>query len=300
VSIILLIPYYRYPSLITTPDYKQILDDDDIDGVVIATQAQDHYEMVMEALSRGKNVFVEKPMVTTLKQAESMVELSEKKPSQVVMVGHLMLYHTVINYMDNMIKEGKLGDIYYLYSTRVNLGKIRNVENAVWSLAVHDIYVFMHLMKSRIKSVECQGGIFLQKNIEDVAFITLNFANGAMGHIHVGWLDPLLIRRITVVGDKQMIVFDDVSSSENLKIFNKGVTKEGWESGYTLDFQVRDGEINSPYIKKKEPLRIECEHFIECIEHGKNPVSDVRQGFEVVRVLSACDRALEQSKRIEI
>ncbi|MBN2406713.1 MAG: Gfo/Idh/MocA family oxidoreductase [Elusimicrobia bacterium] len=290
------------PGVRTTGEYPDILKDSKVDGVVIATQAHQHYELAREALLAGKSVFIEKPMTTKVKDAEALAALAEKHPAQTVMVGHLMNYHPVVAKMKQIINAGELGEIYYLYSTRINLGVVRQVENVVWSLAVHDISVFIDLIPGGIRYIDCQGGAFIQESIEDVAFINLYFENGIMGHIHAGWLDPLKIRRMTVVGSGKMAVFDDMLTEESLKIYDKGVMKNNPESAaqYSDNIKIRYGDIHTPRIDMKEPLGIECGHFIDCMKNRKKPLSDVYKGLEVVRILAAADKALEKSAKIKI
>ncbi|MFW6134255.1 MAG: Gfo/Idh/MocA family protein [Elusimicrobiota bacterium] len=291
----------KYPVKIFTTDYKEILSDKNVDGIVVATPAQEHFNIAKDAISAGKHVLTEKPMTTTVGHAQELTKLSDKNPGIIVMVGHLLLYHPVIRKIKEMITGKVLGNIDYLYSTRVNLGRVRMVENVIWSLGVHDISVFVDLIKSPVEYVDAQGGKFVQKGIEDVAFINLYFKNGIMGHIHTSWLDPLKIRMMTFVGDKKMVVFDDLATTESLKIYNKSVERPSVKKTSNLEnIGVRDGDISIPYIEMSEPLKNECNHFIKCIEQKKRPYSDVHQGYKVVKILNACDKAIEKASRIKI
>jgi len=292
----------KYPIEKFTSNSEEIFSDGNIDGVVIAVPAERHYELARKAISAGKHVLIEKPMTTTVKEAEYLVELSKKNPEITVMVGHLMNYHPVIKKVKDLIKKGELGNIEYLYSSRVNLGKIRMVENVIWSLAVHDISVFVDIVDSEVEYVDAQGKAFLQvdKNIEDVAFINLYFKNGTMAHIHASWLDPIRIRKMTFVGDSKMAVFDDTVTDEQLKIYDKGVHKDEKSGSYPLQFRLRHGDILTPFLEKEEPLRSECRHFIECIKEKKKPLTDVKQGLDVIRILAAADKAIEKSAKVDI
>lgn len=291
----------EYPGIVVTNNYRDMLNDPHVDGVVIATQAEHHFSVAKEAILKDKHVLIEKPMTTTVKDSEELVELSIKKSHLTVMVGHLMLYHPAVREIKTLIDNNSLGRVFYLYSTRVNLGRVRSVENVIWSLAVHDVSVFVYLIKSEIKHLDAQGCSFLQKGIEDIAFLNLYFENGIMGHIHVGWLDPLKIRSMTILGENKMAVFNDTSAEEQLKIYDKGISKFPDSSDYTRDIlQPRYGDIIIPYIKMKEPLYSECSHFIECITERKKPISDIMQGLEVVKILSAANKSIEKSMRIDI
>ena len=208
------------------------------------------------------------------------------------MVGHLMLYHPAVNYLKQLVESGELGEILYLYSQRLNLGRLRKDENVVWSLAPHDISMIFYLKNSRPVQVSCVGGDYLRDGIEDVAFIDIKFEDGSLAHIHVSWLDPHKTRKLTIVGSKKMAVFDDMESSEKIKIFDKGVTSAPQVAQYGEEISLRFGDIVIPYLKMQEPLYLECKHFIDCIREGRQPVSDGKNGLEVVRVLEACDRSL--------
>ncbi len=286
-----------YPNVKLSTNYEEAIKDNNIKGVVIATPAETHFTVASKAIENGKSVLIEKPMTTTVEDAEKIVELAEKNPDVTVMVGHLMLYHPALKRIKLMIEEGVLGDINYLYSRRVNLGQVRSVENVIWSLGVHDVSVFVSLIKSNVEYVDAQGCAYLQDGIEDLAFINLYFKNGAMAHIHVSWLDPLKIRTMTFVGNKRMAVFDDIASNEKLRIYDKGVNiKHKMEKAIEL----RNGDIRIPFIDNSEPLRNECLHFIECMDTGAKPVSDAYQGLEVIKIMTAADEAVEQCSKIRI
>jgi predicted dehydrogenase len=283
---------YLVPQAKKTDSIEEVLESN-VDAVVIASPAVTHYEITKKALTSGKHVFVEKPLALKVSEAEEMVRIAEEK-RLILMVGHLMLYHPAVNYLKQLVDAGELGEIYYLYSQRLNLGRLRKDENVVWSLAPHDISMVFYLKNSKPVAVSCIGGDYLRDGIEDVAFIDILFEDGSIAHIHVSWLDPHKTRKLTLVGSKKMAVFDDMESSEKIKIFDKGVTSAPQFAQYGEEIALRFGDIVIPYLKMQEPLYLECKHFINCILEGKQPVSDGRNGLEVVRILEACDRSLSQ------
>lgn len=283
---------YLVPDAIKTSSVDEVLESD-VDAVVVSSPAITHYEIGMKALKAGKHVFVEKPLALKVEQAEEMVRLAEEK-NLILMVGHLMIYHPAVNYLKELVKSGELGEILYMYSQRLNLGRLRKDENVVWSLAPHDISMIFYLKESEPVKVSCSGGDYLRDGIEDVAFINIFFADGSLGHVHVSWLDPHKTRKLTIVGSKKMAVFDDMESSEKIKIFDKGVTFAPQVSQYGEEISLRFGDIVIPFFKMQEPLFLECKHFVECVLEGRKPVTDGRSGLKVLKVLEACDRSLEQ------
>lgn len=283
---------YLVPEAVQTHEYNHLIEDDEIKAVVVATSAATHYELARKAIEAGKHVYVEKPLALSVEEGEELVRLAESRGT-VLMVGHLMLYHPAVRMLKELIDAGELGDIYYLYSQRLNLGRLRRDENVIWSLAPHDFSMILYLKNSEPVSVQCNGGDYLQDGIEDVAFISIYFADGSMGHVHVSWLDPHKIRKLTVVGSKKMAVFDDMESTEKIRIYDKGVKEAPATAPYSLGLTLRFGDITIPYIEMKEPLLLECEHFIDCVANGKKPLSDGRNGLEVLKVLDACDRSLK-------
>jgi predicted dehydrogenase len=280
------------PAALKTQSVDDVLADNEVEAVVIASPAATHHELAMKALNAGKHVFVEKPLALTVEQGKEMVETAEKN-GLVLMVGHLMLYHPAVNYLRELVTKGELGEILYLYSQRLNLGKLRKDENVVWSLAPHDISMIFYLKDSKPVEVSCIGGDYLRDGVEDVAFINIKFEDGSLAHIHVSWLDPHKTRKLTIVGSKKMAVFDDMESSEKIKIFDKGVSYASPTAQYGEEISLRFGDIVIPFLKMQEPLFLECSHFIECVRERKKPVSDGRNGLEVLKVLDACNRSLK-------
>ncbi|HEV2992297.1 MAG TPA: Gfo/Idh/MocA family oxidoreductase [Candidatus Angelobacter sp.] len=263
----------------------------DIDAVVIASPAVTHYELSKKALLTGRDVFVEKPFTLNLEHAEELVELAEKQDS-VLMVGHLLEYHPVVRRLKAMIQSGELGPLYYIYTQRVNLGRIRGDENALWSFAPHDISQILYMLGMEPTDVSVRGQSYIQNGIEDVAFVSLYFENRIMAHIHLSWLDPHKVRKTTIVGADKMAVFDDAEATEKLRIYNSHAEVPPAKT-YGEAIQVRFGDILIPRVDMAEPLKIECQHFVDCLNTRNTPVSDGRDGLRVVRILEAAQRSLE-------
>lgn len=276
-----------------TNDYQKIIKDDNIAGVVIATEADTHYELAKKALLANKAVFVEKPITLDLGEAIELVELAEQK-RQVLMVGHLLLYHPIVTAIKKYIDSGEWGEIFYIYSTRVNLGTLRTTENALWSLAPHDISVMMYLTGQIPEVVNAIGNSYIKSDVQDVVFFSLNFPNNIMGHGQASWLDPHKIRQFTIVSRKKMAVFDDTEPKEKLRIYDKGVVDPKEYVSYDQQYTIRDGDIFIPAIKMVEPLKIECQHFIDSIVNNKKPLTDGINGLEVLKVLTAAQKSLEK------
>lgn len=281
---------FEYPGIKTTESLDTILNDDKINAVVVASPAETHYDIAKKALTSGKHVFVEKPITLNVKEAEKLIEISESK-HLTLMVDHILIYHPVVKKLKELIDEGTLGEIYYIYSQRVNLGVIRSNENALWSLGPHDVSLYLHLLNEEPDLISAIGDVYIQKEncIEDTVFLHLHFPSGVDAHAHLSWLDPHKIRRLTVVGSKKMAVFDDMEPRNKLTIFDRGAE---WteESGVG----VRYGDIYIPNVPLKEPLRVVCEHFLECIEKDKKPWSDGFDGLKVIRILEEAERILKR------
>lgn len=282
----------NYLGLETTSNYDDILKRDDIEAVVLATPPADHFMMAMSAIEAGKDVFVEKPLVLSVADGERLVEAAEKA-NRILMVGHIMVYHPATIFLKSLIDDGKLGKVYYLYASRVNLGKVREIENALWSFAPHDVSIILYLLEKDPVRVTATGSAYLQPGIEDVAFTTLHFGDGAMAHIHVSWLDPHKDRKLVVVGSKKMAVFDDSQAGEKIRLYDRGVdTRQDYET-YGEYLAIRTGDILIPQIKSSEPLAEECRHFLHCIEKRERPRSDGAEGLRVLKVLDAAQKSLE-------
>ena len=282
----------RYPGLLRTTEYADLLRDPEIGAIVVSSSATTHYRLAQAALEAGKHVFVEKPIALREDEAEILIRLADER-GLVLMVGHLLLYHPAVTRLKELLDSGQLGDIYYLYSERRNLGKVRHDENAMWSLAPHDIAVALYLLGEMPAAVSAQGQAYLQPGIEDTVFFTLRFADGRLAHSHVSWLDPHKVRRLTVVGSRQMAIFDDVEPSEKLRIYDKGVDRTPEYDSYGDALTLRFGDIYVPHMEMQEPLRLECQHFVDCVTHGRRPLSDGQNGLAVLRVLGCLQRSLD-------
>ena len=283
----------QYPYVQITNDYDALVTNAHLDAIVIATSAVTHYGLAKKALLQNKHVFVEKPLTMNLEHAVELVELASRVDRK-LMVGHLMEYHPAIEKLKEIIRSGELGELYYLYSQRVNLGKIRKDENALWSFAPHDLSIIMYLLEMKPESVSARGQAYLQKGIEDVAFVNLQFPKKIMAQIQLSWLDPHKIRKTTVVGSKKMAVFDDMEATEMLKIYDKGVLNAHF-APFGEAMSLRFGDINIPHIKMTEPLKLECQHFLDCIKDNRTPKSDGHDGLRVVKVLQAAQESLDKS-----
>ncbi|MBN1908712.1 MAG: Gfo/Idh/MocA family oxidoreductase [Pirellulales bacterium] len=280
-----------YPTATATDDYEAVLRDPRVDAVALVTPAPAHYEMVREALLAGKHVFVEKPLTLLAREAENLVDLAKSRERK-LMVGHLLEYHPAVTLMKQQIDAGALGQIHYMYCQRLNLGVVRQCENAFWSLAPHDISIILYLFGSEPEEVTATGTCFLQKGIEDVVFAHLRFPDGRMAQIHVSWLDPHKERKMTVVGSEKMLVFDDMHPSEKIRVFDKGATIPTEATSPLAPITVRHGDIHVPHLSSQPPLDIETQHFIDCVLFDRTPRSDGEDGLRVVRVLERVERQL--------
>lgn len=274
-----------------TTRFDDLIEDAQLQAIVIATNGPTHYDLCKRALSAGKDVYVEKPFVLSAAEAEEIVALADHR-KQVLMVGHLLEYHPVVQRLKEMIDAEELGTIRYIYSQRLNLGTVRKDENALWNFAPHDISVILYLLGLKPTDVSARGQSYLLPNVEDVVFLAVNFGDKAMGHVHVSWLDPHKTRRITIVGSKRMAVFDDLEPNEKLKIYDKGAEVNTDYDTFAEYVGLRFGDITVPYVRVGEPLRVECEHFLDCVRERTTPLSDGRDGLRVVTVLEAASQSL--------
>lgn len=289
----------QHPHVKVTTEAAAVLSDPEIDGVILAVPASGHHRMAMRALSNGKHVFVEKPLAATLAEAEEMVNLARQE-RRILMVGHTFLFNVAVRRVKEYIDSGELGQIYYILAQRLNLGRVRDDVNAWWNLAPHDISIIHYWLGETPSRVTAKGFTFLQDGIEDVVFSSLDFSSGCAAHIHVSWLDPVKTRRVVVVGSKKMLVYDDVSSESKITLYDKGIDKKDIvrnlpdiESFASFHFENRYGEIRIPHLRFQEPLALECQHFVECIQEGKEPLTSGESGLDVVRVLEDAQRSLK-------
>ena len=281
----------KYPMLEGANNADELICNDDVDALVIASSAVTHHELARKALLAGKHVFVEKPLSLNVLDGEELVRISAEK-GLVLMVGHLLLYHPVIDMMKGYIDSGELGDIYYIYGQWLNLGKVRHDENCLWSLGPHGFSVMLYLLDRDPVEVSVHGMDYLQDSLEDVTFCTLRFPGNVMANLHISWLDPHKVRKITVVGSKRMMVFDDMESSEKLRLYDKGVDLKPEYSNFAESLALRFGDVLLPAFDMEEPLRRECRHFVDCVRTGTEPRSNGREGLEVLKILNAAQESL--------
>jgi len=265
-----------------------------VDAVVVASTARTHVELGLAALRAGKPALVEKPFALSVADAERLVEESERRGVP-ILAGHLLQFHPVVDRLRQMIRDATLGDVYYLYSQRLNLGQVRPDENALWSFGPHDISVALFLMGEAPVEVSAQGHSYLQRGIEDVVFLVMRFRTGVMAHAHMSWLDPHKERRLTVVGSKQMAVFDDMAPREKLRVYDKGIDRPPEYGSYGESLAIREGDIWIPKIPVSEPLAVELGHFLKVARGEPATRADARDGLRVVRVLDAASRSLAAS-----
>ena len=290
----------NYPEVKIVDKYEEILKDRKVDAIVIATPPHTHFELARRALEWGKNVLVEKPLTLSSRDASTLVELAQKKDKK-LMVGHLLKYHPAMIKVKEMIEKGELGKIFYIYSQRLNPGRVRKVENVMWCLATHDIYLVVYFLGSYPQRVNAFGKSFLQKEkgIEDVVFLTLFFNHEIFSHLHVSWFHPEKVRETKIIGEKKMLVFDEANFPYRLRICKREIDI-GKQSDDELDFQIRKEDEFFVEVEKKQPLKEECLHFIECIEEDKTPFTDGEEGFKVVKVLEAAQKSLKEGKEIKV
>jgi predicted dehydrogenase len=282
-----------YRGINFTARYEDILADRAIKAVVIATPPALHYEMAVKAIEAGKDVFVEKPLALSVIEARGLVQLAKDNDS-ILMVGHIMEYHPVSLLLKQYIEDGDLGEIYYMYSSRINLGRVRKVENSLWSFAPHDISLMLMLMGKLPRTVTAAGADYLQQGVEDVSFLTMRFDDKTMAHVHVSWLDPHKERKLTIVGSKKMVVFDDTRASEKVWLYDKGVDTGLNYDTYAEYLSLRTGDIVLPQVPAGEPLHLEINHFLDCIINRTGPRSDGMDGLRILSVLQAAQTSMKQ------
>ena len=286
------------PDARIVSDWRFLADDPMVDAVVIATPIRSHHELGSVFLASGKHVFIEKPLARTEAECRDLIELAQQH-GRVLMVGHVFEYNLAVQRIKQYLDSGELGRLFYIYSQRVNLGRIQHDVNALWSFAPHDISILNYWFQQQPVQVSARGFSYLNSGIEDVVFVTLEYPNGVGAHLHLGWLDPRKIRLMTLVASKKMLVYDDVSLDAKIQIYDKGIAGlhdflETPESFAEFQFQLRVGDLVVPAIHFSEPLQSECQHFIDCIQRGGHPQTDGLNGLRVVRVLEAAEKSLKE------
>lgn len=282
----------RHPQIrITTSDYTELFDVG-LDAVVVATPPHTHYRIVRQCLEHGLHVLVEKPLTLNSEEGCELIRIAEQH-NRLLMVGHTFEYNPAVRVLKAMIDSGELGDIQYIDAVRVSLGLFNSHLNVIWDLAPHDISILLHLLGEQPLTVAAQGTACVQEGIEDVAYMTMRFPNNVLAHIRMSWLDPCKTRRITVVGSKKMVIYDDVEPQEKIKVYDKGVKAIRHTDTYgEFQFAYHYGDIVSPYIRFEEPLRVECGHFLDCIRSGNRPLTDGYNGLRVVEIVEAAQKSL--------
>ena len=281
----------QYPGAPVTDSPARLLEK--VEAVIVATPATSHAELGNMAIEAGIPALIEKPFALTVADAEQLAEKAEKR-NVPILVGHLLEYHPVVERLKEMLEKRELGDLYYLYSQRVNLGQIRPDENALWSFGPHDVSVALFLLGEMPVTLSAQGRSYLQRGIEDVVFLNLTFESGVMAHVQMSWLDPHKVRRLTVVGSRQMAVFDDMQPREKLTIYDKGVNRPPEYRSYGESLTIREGDIFIPRLANVEPLTVQFQHFIRVVRGEEKGRADHADGVRVVRVLDAATRSLAQ------
>ncbi len=277
----------RYPNAHTTGDFAELIAADDVEAVVIATPVPTHFPLAKAALEAGKHVFVEKPPAMRVAEMEELIAIAEAR-GLVLMPGHLLLYHPGVQKLKELVEDGELGEVLVVYGNRQNLGKIRKDENALWSLGVHDLSVILYLIEEEIVEAAAHGHAFLNQGVEDVVFCYLRFGSGKIAHMHLSWLDPHKMRRLTVVGRDKMAVFDDMDLDRKITVYDKSPEQPSDTYGEWL---TRTGDIFSPKVSNAEPLRLECQHFLRLVEEGWDG-REMHDGLEVVRALELLTESL--------
>ncbi|MFC1631549.1 Gfo/Idh/MocA family protein [Candidatus Omnitrophota bacterium] len=281
----------------TTLNYRDVIKDKRIDACVIATPAKTHYKIAKQALENGKHVLVEKPLALDYRECRQLVNLAKKK-KKVLMVGHTFLFNPAVRKLKDYIDKGELGEVYYLHATRTHLGLIRSDVDVNWDLVPHDVSIFSYLLQEQPVSVSAVGGSYLKKPQKDAVFINLVYHNGVIGNIHASWTDSNKVRSVQVIGSRARVVFDDLNNLEKVKLYRKGISVDKSYVNYG-EFQLllRDGDILSPKIPHQEPLKVQCQHFINCVKNGKRPFSDGENGAAVVKVINAISQSLKAGGR---
>lgn len=289
----------QYPGAKLESDYEKVLGDPQVDAIAIATPVDTHFELAATALRAGKHVLVEKPLAQTSAECRELISLADDR-GLTLMVGHVFLYNAAVQRVKDYITSGELGEIYYVYSQRLNLGIVRQDVNALWNFAPHDLSIICHWLDAAPEWITASGFSYLQPGIEDVVFVTMGFPGGVGANVHISWLDPHKIRRMTVVGSEKMVVYDDVNADAPIMVFDKGVVKKlnerrslgGFDSFGEFQLLTRAGDVLIPKVNFVEPLKVECQHFLDCIRTGERPLTDGRHGLQIVEALETADKSL--------
>ena len=281
-----------YPGIETTNKIDYVINDAEVDAIAIATPVRYHFEMARKSLLAGKHTFIEKPMASSVKECEELIALAEKH-NLTLMVGHTFIYSPAVRKIKEIINAGDIGEIMYISSRRLNLGLFQKDINVTWDLAPHEISIILYVMEKTPVYVNCQGKAHITKGIEDVTNMTIDFNNGGFATVQSSWLDPNKVRETTFVGSKRMLVYDDIELFEKIKIYDKRVdTPPHYDTFAEFQYSYHYGDMYSPYIDQVEPLKVVCQHFLDCIKSGSKPDSSGIEGLKVVQVLEAASKSL--------
>lgn len=287
----------RYPAVEVTRDFERLLTSPDIDAVAIATPVSSHYDLALRVLCAGKHVFVEKPLTETVEQAERLIEEADKR-GLLLHVDHTFVYTGAVRKMRELVDAGRIGDLYYYDSVRVNLGLFQSDVDVMWDLAVHDLSIMDYVLPSKVTAVSASGVNHVHGKPANVAYLTIFFEDSCIAHLHVNWLAPVKLRRTLVGGSRKMIVYDDLEPSEKVKVYDKGITLDAAkEDAYQQRIGYRTGDMWAPKLEVAEALQVEAEHFVKCITEGEASLSDGEAGLRVVRILDAATRSLSERGR---
>lgn len=282
-----------YPDIETTTDFDAILADKDLSAVAIATPVNTHFGLAKKSLMAGKHTFLEKPMASSADQCRELINIAERR-HLTLMVGHTFIYSAPVRYIKQIVESGELGDVLYISSQRLNLGLFQKDINVTWDLAPHDISIVLYLLNRLPSTVNCQGRSHVHPTVEDVTNMTLGFDNGAMALIHNSWLDPHKVRKMTIVGSKRMVVYDDNKPLEKLRIYDRRVNSPPhYETYAEFHYSYHYGDISIPYLKQAEPLKDQCSHFLYCIRNKTTPETSGQMGLQVVDILEAASASLK-------
>ena len=291
----------RFPHLKFSLNYQDVLYNPQVEAVVIATPATTHFKIATQALYAGKHILVEKPLTISIEDSKRLIDLAYEK-GKILMVGHTFCFNKGIHKLKEYISISEFGEIYYLHAVRTNLGPIRKDVNVLYDLVPHDIAIFLYLIEQMPLEIQANGRGYLKENIEDFVSLSLSFPNRIMANVYASWIEPCKVRKITVIGSKKMIVFDDVNNLETIKIYDKGVIKEkSYNTFGEFQLILRDGDVSIPKVELKEPLKIECQHFLKCIKENKQPITNGENGLKVGKILAAAQESLhKQGTPIEV
>jgi predicted dehydrogenase len=291
----------QYPQVDVCESFSDLLARPEIDAVIIATPADQHFDQVKQTLEAGKHVFVEKPMARSVAEGQELMKLGQDRDRR-LMVGHTFLFNDAVRWVKDYIDRGELGEVYYAYFQRLNLGRVRQDVDALWNLAPHDVSIAHYWFGEKPSSVSAHGASFLQPGIDDVSFLSMYFPSGRFAHVHVSWIDPSKTRRAVIVGSAKMVLYDDTSPDMRIVVYDKGIDRKKLDTSLgdftTFDqFQLvqRAGDVWIPRIQFREPLQLEAAHFVECVNQGKRPLTDAQHGLDVVETLVAAQAAYQPS-----